>query len=550
MINLDQATDWLSARYAVDLRHASFVKCSLKDKVYRYFNPAEKNFQIQRITNYVLKKLEDSTLSEEPRYLKFAELLISHYREDRTVEKVIRTFDRQLVKHRAELKFSCLENQEAFQKWISYGMPADIYKKHPQFCLFLETSGLFSQMKVTRHVPFEIDGEAALLVEGQPMKWSVFNSTFEAVYSKHFKETFLIHKKSRKAFTFLDNDKGFQPHHPYLTERAPISKLNQSDYEKVLSKAQMFVRPEEQALSEIDRQNLNEQRPYILQLVTSYVKGPDTHLHKLLINSKHPYIRLIIGKDNAKLNIQKGEVYEVGYGWKNKVAIPFATTLGQFRSPDIWEYVPCEKKIVTNIPISEHEAQALYRYTMKYHRDGLNLCNPIGFHIVRQNCSTYVRSAMDVAGISVPTEISLGNLLSEIAPDRVKKWIAVGYEMNNGMRSLISRVAWILPHSIQNAFKGVLEKVSLYARGIFKALVAFSLVPLYAALGEGLGEAGVAFVAPGEPQKLIRPDLHSWRNWFKMSNYRFNLPGVLQQWQLKQSSTVVYDHPVKLAIVP
>ena len=317
----------------------------------------------------------------------------------------------------------------------------------------------------------------------------------------------------------------------------------------MLSKAQAFIRPGEENLPPEERRQRNLQRPHVLQLVSSYTKSADTNLHNLLINAKHPYLRVIMGNDNPEKQTRKGEVYEVGYGWRNKV-ISLASGQGQFRSPDIWEYHDCDQRLVTNIPISQEEANALNQYTMKYHRGAVSLGNPIGFHITRQNCSTYVRFAMCVAGIKVPTEIPLTTLIKEIAPSWLAQTAAFFRKVKQGIYEGIRRAVNVLPDCVRNAAVKGAQVVMRAVKAAFEGIAAFSLALVKLCLGNGSGTGGRAFAPPNTTPTHIRPDTEDWTSWFKLSSYRVNLPGVLQKWQREQASTVIYDKPVKLAIVP
>lgn len=438
----------------------------------------------------------------------------------------------------------------AYCKWIHYGMPPEMYNKHPEFCRFMEKSGLLSQMKVTKDKPMEIDGEPCILVKGEWMAWSKLHAEFEFVDSVRYHERFIVHRESRDVYTYLDNGKGLQPHHPYLTENNPTTVITEEEYEKVRAKALEFVRSGEENLSAEKRAELNAHRTFVIQVVTSYVKGPNTNAHELLQNPKHPYLRLIVGADMPKKGLHQGDVIEVGYGWKDKILIPFAVSQGRFRSPDVWEYIPSEEKVVTSMPVTADEAVAFNDYTLQYHRNEVNLGNPIGFHLARQNCSTYVRAALGVAGIKVPTEISLPEAMKRMAPD----WFAVvGRTFSYIGKEALKQVKWtiqMLPKRVQGVLTKVAIKVNQLFETLFGAATALTLVPASIALGGALGEGGAAFVQPNETPCEIRPTLSDWKNWFRLSSYRGNLPAVLQEWQRKQASTVVYKKPVKLTVVP
>ena len=72
------------------------------------------------------------------------------------------------------------------------------------------------------------------------------------------------------------------------------------------------------------------------------------------------------------------------------------------------------------------------------------------------------------------------------------------------------------------------------------------MFPQIVCLGGGIGEGGRAF--PGEDEETVDPPLQKWKNYYKLT--RHNLPGILQEWQRNQPSTVTYKNSIKLAIVP
>lgn len=547
MINVNQAINWLSQGDSIAWNDGRFSKTDKIEKLKRFCLPGREAEEIKKITNIVKDRLESSA-DERQQLLKLADVIITCYHNISSTKKIVQEFERSIIRYQEEPLFKCKENHVAYQKWIKYGMPAHIYYKHPEFCTFMEESYLLSQIKVTRDVFFEIDGEAAILVNGTPMKWSEFKENFEI---KHAKELFIVNKHSHQTYTYLDNGQGLQQHHPFLTGLAPISKLGASELSTIVQKASEFVRPGEEHLSTEERSRLNAERPHVIQLVTSYVKNSDSNFSELVINPKHPYLRIISGKDLPHLKIFKGDVFGVGYWWKEKLIIPFETIQGQFRSPDFWEYRSCDKRLVTNIPISHQEALDLYEFTLRYHRDGVDHGSPIAFHLFRQNCSTYARTALQVAGISVPTEMTLPEVVNEIAPEWIQK---VGYSFcafkDNAHLNLKKVSEILLPSPVKNILHWVASKISDLFQRTLASLTALGLVPIGIALGGTLGDGGRAFVPSGAPEERIEPPLKNWKNWFNLSGYTVNLPGVLQRWQCAQASTVVYHKPIKLAIVP
>lgn len=408
-----------------------------------------------------------------------------------------------------------------YKKWVSYGQDPEIFTKHADFCSYLEQTKLLSQLKITREVATIQNGEPGLNVQGKWMSFSQLKSSFSLEDAPNYREKFLIHKTSHLVYTILDNGKGLQPHHPYLTERNAISSVNEEEYAQILSKAREFTRPGETSETKKEKE---EERSFVIQIASSYVDGSDWNVSELLYRRKHPYVRIIIGKDNPELGTKKGEVYEVGYGWKQKPFLPLIKTSGQFRSPDVWEYMPCQERVVTNIPISQGEAHTIFEYTTGLHRDGVNLGRPIGFHMLKQNCSSYINALFSQIGIEVPTRISLPDLIGRITPDFLKSgWKKVS-DMRKSIYNSISNALDSCPRTMR-CYQAVSQAVRKVAAKVFSAISHLFFYILSFFVGEGLGKEGRPFV---EKKKGI------------FDAYQIHLPGVLQEWQRQQPSTVVY----------
>lgn len=555
--NSSQALEWLSQGKNISLKGNEFICCERKNKFLAVFYKKHERKELQKVTNFIQTNLKSAQENNRECLFNLSNAIITKYANNKNVEKIIALFERKIVKQGNNKNFSHPSNQASFNKWKKYEMPEELYKKHPEFCSFLESSGLLSQIKITRDSnnelrPKEIDGEAAIFVNGEWMKWPQLNETFEAVYSSTYQETFIVKKNTREVYTYLDNGKGLQPHHPFLTEFTPVSVLNEDDYQKVLKKAHCFIRPQEAHLSESDRNKMNEDRTFIIQVVTTFDKGPNTKSAKLR-NTTHAFVRLIVGKDNPQLNIKKGEVYEVGYfrqSSKSLKAPLLKADQGRFRSPDSYEYKTGSGKVITSIPVAKEEARAFYLYTQRYFRDGVNLGKFTGFHFVHQNCSTYVRAALQAAGIAVPTQISFNNLFYAFIPNWIR---SIGQKLataKNATTKQLDRTIGFLPSGFRNRLRSAVSKVVHFVSKFFEGVTAFSVgVPLKAALGGLTGEGGVAFKTPeSEPQ--IQPELSNWKRWFNLSNYKINMPGVLRDWQQEQPSTFVSENPIKMAIVP
>lgn len=549
MLSVQQAVNCLSKKQTIQLTQQGFVRPGPQYAVTRYFFRESDKRQIEKVAGFIRTKLQTTQNEEKESYLKLANHFVKRYESDFNGHKIAKIFDREIITYRKDGTYFHKSNRALHAKWCKFGMPSEIYHQYPEFCDFMEKSGCLSQMKVTKDCPQLKSGEPHLLVNGTLTPWLQIKDQFTYVDSGRYKERFIIHKLTHDVYTYLDNGKGLQPHHPYLSTNA-TKLLTDEELKRVMDQAKLFQRPGEVFLNADDRLALSEERKFVIQLVTSHTKGHRTNFHELLVNSRHPYLRLIVSEDVPEKGFQKGDVFDIGFGWVGKAQVPFVTTQGRFRSPDIWEYVSAEERIVTNIPVTKEEAEAFADYTLQYHKDEVNLGNSTGFHILRQNCSTYVRASLAVAGVQVPTEVSLTECIKRISPNWFASIAKVYASSKEKVRCLAKKAISTLPKGCQEKLTKVAALIEQLMLKIVGIIAALSLVPANIALGGGMGEGGAAFVMPNDKPKEIRPVLSDLRNWFKLSSYNVNLPGVLQEWQRKQASTVIYRQPVKLTVVP
>ena len=385
------------------------------------------------------------------------------------------------------------------------------------------------QLKVTRDTLKIIDKEPAILVEGAWVKRDDFLKRFKMVKST---EVFLIEKQTNEIFTYLDNGKGLEKHDPLnALFFNPISTLDPSDYLKILQVAQKFERPE------------GADRPHIVQVVSTKSHGPNTNFHNLTFNTKHVWFRIIEWNDLEK----KAKVYEVGFTWKTKQALPLVTTAGRFRSPDPWEYVPVEERVVTNIPVTMEEIKALKRFVIKQKNTNLIHGKPVVYQIDKQNCTSFVISGLETIGISLNVKMQVKAALWAFLPDKIKE---VGKVVQDGLKkagqSLKTKLLTIIPPQIINKTIGAIQLIWDWFKKIIGISVAFLLSPIRFSLGGSMGDEGSAFAFENDPPVLLEPPLKNWKNIFKLSSYAFDLPGKLQEWQRSQPSTIITKNPIKL----
>jgi len=505
---------------------------------------------------------------------KLKDRIIVGYKRDSRLAKIIEQLDRRHVaskiKKDPDIKgniYLTEHNSDAYRKWVRYlgGDIANRLTSHPDLANWLEQSKILSQIgkMPLREDTFAIEeGELKLKVtlfeegkrwderESRYMGAQELNERFDISYCRKRKGVFLKQKGTDDVYTFLSNKKGLQKFDPFdlhhdqipQTEKfahlVPITQLTDEDLKKAQAQAAKFERPKD-----------GEKRDFVLQVVSSYVEGLEWNLTKLVQQPKHPYLRIIIGKDNEELGTKKGDVYEVGYGWKSSKGLPFKAKRGRLTGLDMWEFMPCKEKVVTYIPLSQTEANSLFKLVSQNHNQGR-----MAFHLRMQNCSVFVRNCLKKVNIPAPTELSFIKTLHEVAPDWIR---AIGKTLSkagNGVYCAATFPSRFLPNCVNKPVKFVVHGIAKVALKTLEALVVLTVVaPIAAALGELSGKEGRAFpddMGNGEKKGRIQPTLKNFAGWFSFSAYSFNFPGVLQRWQRELPSTCIHENPQRLTLLP
>lgn len=528
------------------IENNSIVKENFYDNLKHLINPSYHTSSVQKIAARIEKEIFDPNNPQKKTFLEMGDKLISHYAHDSSVKDILRVFDQRLSLSRKKNTYLLPSNLSMAEKWAKASQPKEILRYFPEFCAFLNDSKILSQMKVTKDTLTMLEGEPALLVEGRLMKANALMQHFSITRSKDYQESFVIDQNG-SVYTYLDNGKGLQRYHPFLDAgKTPISILSKEEIKNIQDMASKFVRPEESDLDEKEQKKRLEQRPFVIQIVSSNTGEGKTNLHQMLFNPRHTYLRIVLAQDLPKMNMKKGEVYEFGFCFKNKRFLPMQATQGRFRSPDGWEYKDCASRFTTHIPISSQETENALKYALQYINRNVQLGRQIGFQYAHQNCTVFVRKTLEQAGISVPTQIALPNLIHQIAPNEIKKIAKeISFYAKEGI-SIGKTLIRATPPPVSQALFKVANIVHNVFIRIGETLAAFALTPIRTILGGLLGDGGDSFE---EGQKIEAPN-RNIRNWFDFSTYQYNLPVIVQKWQKNQASTDEIHHPIQLTTVP
>ena len=194
----------------------SVRKAMWQERVVFFFRPKYRTEQVEKIVNFVAKKLSELDSGDKfDDYKEVWDACVVTYQKDKKLSKMLEEKERKVCRKCKDIAFQHFQNQSLDNKMKRNGYNPNIFREFPEIVLFLEESGLLSQMKITRDNIIIEDGEPTILVEGKRMPWSEFKNKFRWEFAgiEFRNEKFIVcndptSKNNNEVYTYLDNRKG------------------------------------------------------------------------------------------------------------------------------------------------------------------------------------------------------------------------------------------------------------------------------------------------------------------------------------------------------
>ncbi|MBS0654627.1 MAG: hypothetical protein JSR46_02520 [Verrucomicrobia bacterium] len=275
-----------------------------------------------------------------------------------------------------------VEEKKHIERWKRSGLPVETYHANPKEAKELMKMHLHHCISYYGHeVKIGASSGLEILCDGTYTPFStILNDTSEWNYLPNG-----LTKRS------LVNWHTFEP----------ITRLTAAEVSAVQQRAVKLPSP---------LMTPSEKPPHVLQIVSSWSEPllpkycPCTDEADAQLNQpQHPWLRLMT---------PEGDLYSAGFNWgKTLGATNIAETVeSRFRSPDLWEALPFNARIVTNIAISEEQFEVIKHDIQQGHTEGL------AFNFVTQNCSTYISHTLKKLGFTPKFHMSLGELFWKSLP--------------------------------------------------------------------------------------------------------------------------------------
>lgn len=419
------------------------------------------------------------------------------------------------------------EETKQLQRWTREGLPINTYLANPKEAKELLKLHLHHPISYYGHeVRVGAHNDLEIMCNGTYTRLSTILSDLE------WKEARLISKKNQSEWNYLPNG---------LTQREivswktlePVTRLSEDQVAIIQKRAQKLTSP---------LMTPSEKPPYVLQIVSSWSGsltqkyfGLADEVDTTFIQPQHPWLRLIT---------PEGDLYSVGFNWGKTIgASNLAETVqSRFRSPDLWEALPFNTRVVTNIAIDEHQFEKIKNDIEKDQTEGL------AFNFITQNCSTYVAHTLKKIGFDVDFHVSLKQLIWRSIPKPVKTAVKqMEKPWNKITRFVGDVVGFITPPAITWLWK----QTTTIAATALKAFSNFSTHVILALIGGTKGVAdkevkrGYINHKTNRAETVLQPKIVRLVTSDKMFSDNptdeIYLPRKVVEWQMPQSSTTYLD---------
>ncbi|MCB1136874.1 MAG: hypothetical protein KDK78_11450, partial [Chlamydiia bacterium] len=435
-------------------------------------------------------------------------------------------------------------NRSAFEKWIKRGFPPEIFRDYPEFCAMLERPHQDTVIhKIGETLRWQ-DGTGYVRVDGDWTSIEDFQQRFQCAHSRKYAETFVVDRQTEEVYSYL-GARGFTAFHPYeFKELKPLLYINADEVASVQELGRRFKRPAGA------RSTRDQPLPFVLQVVSSYIGSESDPLgltegfQKVFRRPKHPWLRLVT---------PEGAVHCVGYNWEEPVGLrPARNERGRLRSPDRWEFLPCDERVVTNIGLTMEEAGDFFRLVEDYQEaiHAEDVSSP-AFNLLRQNCSVFVKAMLyQLLHIEVDTEATLHETIHAIRP-LFPKQLQVGSEEEASKDRACGWPSIFYYTPIPLAYDLAKETVGV-GLGVVRGARTVGLNALFLPLMGGFrGPTGTRLLPAAEAgDGDLPPPACTLFGWFSQDTSSINLPAKVQLWQHGQiGATQVIERPQRVYVL-
>lgn len=467
-----------------------------------------------------------------------------------TLHELQREFTPILVdmeEHRVE----CL-NQK---KWLGFGFPEAALTHQPDCVQFVMQSALGYSIEmfknttrkgVQRHQIFFDGKEVYLRFDGTFQPWSVIK---ELVDYDRIKKAIVLRSDRTQTYNYI-SPRGLVLAKRHPTELYPIEELDAEEHLQIKAHAQKFWLRH-------DEVDLGVEKECVLQVVTANKNCLPNSWYTESLNKLMPLHTAI------RLIDKEGRVYSFGidlteefnqYVRDNPLSI-LSTGFSKAVTPDFEETRSFEERAVTSIPITASRLLTILQRVKEVN------CGPgMRFCMTKQNCNKFGVMLLDLAGITVNTRTSFGEILTQALPP-LEKVPHIGWPL------------WWIKDKIQSVVAPVFNTINRFTPTPIKWVVSITFSVLFfipRKVGTLFFNTIIIVLGGTKIAQEARPDLDKnesmhdrqiiyfssvitwWGDFFDDEKAECNHSYKLAQWQREQASTDLYRRSqlLKMQLLP
>lgn len=435
--------------------------------------------------------------------------------KDKKLQRSVRSYTQKLPNNEKQVTAQVIERLGVTKKWVALGLdPVHCVTDYSSVAFLVQSHLIYKIVGfqyatsggALRHA-ICVDDSGHLLIKKESQYVSV--RKLQEDFWINYGWDDIVERATGKNWNYLSPD-GLIAVNRFTNDLfLPVEQLSQQEMSMLVTHAQSMF-PEEK-----DGVNRNA----VLQIVSDprVITGGNSFLLTRLEASLpvHAAVRLIS---------PDGKVYSTGLGWdplEHRDKRHLSSVSGIPTILDYKEFRRHDGRIVTSIPITSENCNELLREIEQYRT------LKIRYNVVRQNCVKLVEVLLDKTGVKVTTCANFSEIAKNALPSTPKAPFFRQLPRKIGIKTEL------MPDSVRSQLKRI-KKMALFMPRMGSTI---SINMLFLVLGAGSGSSTQAGALESFHSLIDSP-----KQLFSADAFYANTSLKLMQWQLQQSSTLVYPY--------
>ena len=396
------------------------------------------------------------------------------------------------------------------EKWVAAGFDRSLITTDPEAVHFAVSSRLIYTISMYAAASAYLDGEPMVIkaVQGRAYfkvegEWRPYSAFKDQIRYSSVRRSFLgwnfIHPAGFISKDWVEYDQIY-----------PIARLNTAGIQAAKGHARKFWGKDQ---PEVDP---GIEKPCVLQVITTRKEpeGLPTPWWQRHFQEKNPDRHT-----SLRLITPEGDLYSFGIALRHEdeaflssMRSVLATGIANVPIPDYQESRKAERQVLVALPLSQERAKKIIDFANTASKG-------IAFNIAQQNCARFAEGALQIAGVTVTSRVSVSQLVLDALP-RLSDAPYAG-----GAAAAVSTIA-------SAAFAKAAVRCPMVVKHVFGALKDAGALLASCAVKA----AAIAFFGAGAstgPKPMF-----SWKDLLSRKRLEVYSPAQLESWMLSQHNVI------------